>query len=160
MLFDVRHGVKKRCQTWHRVISTKKTRCHVWHRFLTPCLTSKSWQTLYLQSITQLRHLSLHISSFLIIFTEMLVDWVETKYFLQSSHLIIIIDMNKSQYTLHISIYSPSCSAEEFCCDLFAKRSELRQKLFFFSPPTSIFEMKCGPAMTLFQRLYLGKYGS
>jgi len=37
------------------------TRCHVWHRFLTPCLASKSFQTLCLQSLDQLRHLRLHL---------------------------------------------------------------------------------------------------
>jgi len=59
-IFDARHGVKKRCrnsikkrcQTWHRLFISGTTRCHVWHRFLTPCLASKSCQTLYLSVIT------------------------------------------------------------------------------------------------------------
>jgi len=57
-LFD---GFKKRCQTWHRLLSTRSIPCHVWHRFLTPCLASKSFQTSYLQSIAQLWQSSLQL---------------------------------------------------------------------------------------------------
>jgi len=44
-IFDARHGVKMRCQTWCRLVCVKRTRCHIWHRFLTPWLASKTWQT-------------------------------------------------------------------------------------------------------------------
>ena len=40
-LFDARHGVKKRCQTWHRVILILIIWCHVREHFLTPSLASK-----------------------------------------------------------------------------------------------------------------------
>ena len=60
LLFDTRHGVKKRCQTWHRIINARITRCRMRHRFLTPCLASKSWQTWCLQSLAKLRLTSLH----------------------------------------------------------------------------------------------------
>jgi len=50
---DARHGID--------LFTARITRCHVWHRFLTPCLASKSIQTLYPQSLAQLRHLSLHL---------------------------------------------------------------------------------------------------
>ena len=39
------------------------TRCHVWHCFLTPWLASKRFRTYTLQSIAQLRHLSLQMAS-------------------------------------------------------------------------------------------------
>ena len=48
-------------QTWHRVISARKTLCHVWHRFLTPYLAPKRCRTLFLQSIAQLRQSSLQL---------------------------------------------------------------------------------------------------
>jgi len=57
-LFD---GFKKRCQTWHRLLSTRSIPCHVWHRFLTPCLASKSFQTSYLQSLAQPAQTSLQL---------------------------------------------------------------------------------------------------
>merc|ERR1712135_35784 len=41
-LFDARHGVKKRCQTWHRIINARITRCRMRHRFLTPCQKTES----------------------------------------------------------------------------------------------------------------------
>jgi len=47
-LFDARNGVKKQCQTWHRIIQALTDRCHVLHRFLTPCLAPKSSWTSYL----------------------------------------------------------------------------------------------------------------
>jgi len=53
LLFDARHGVKKRCQIRHRIIQCLDNPM--------PCLASKSCQNLYPQSLTQLRLLSLHL---------------------------------------------------------------------------------------------------
>jgi len=59
-LFDARHGAKKWCLTWHRIINAVITRCRMRHRFLTPCLLSKScWQTSCPQSLDQTRQISL-----------------------------------------------------------------------------------------------------
>jgi len=66
-LFDARHGVKKRCKIWHRVILAVTNWCHVWHCFLTPCLASKSFWTLYLQSLAQLRQTSLHMGNWRVV---------------------------------------------------------------------------------------------
>jgi len=53
LLFDARHGVKKQCQTWHRI--------NQWLDSLMPCLASKSWHSFYQQSIAQLRQTSLNM---------------------------------------------------------------------------------------------------
>jgi len=58
-LFDVRHGVKKRCQTWNQVDLALNNRCHARHRFFTQCVASKICRTLYLQALTKLRQMSL-----------------------------------------------------------------------------------------------------
>jgi len=50
---DPRHDIE--------YINARIFRCHVWHRFLTPCLTSKTLWTSYLQSLAKLRHLTLHM---------------------------------------------------------------------------------------------------
>ena len=79
-LFDARHGVKKRCLTWHRVILALINRCHVRHRFLTPCLASKSCRTLYVQSITQFRQTRLQITIYVLLRAHLVIFFNSTAW--------------------------------------------------------------------------------
>ena len=65
-LFGARYVVKKRCQIGHRIgiISARITRL-----FIDAIPASKSSQTSYLQSITQLRQMKLHFCSSLLLFS-------------------------------------------------------------------------------------------
>jgi len=49
-LFEAKHGVKKRCQSYSL-------------HFLTLCLASKSWQKQYLQSLAELLPLAVHLGN-------------------------------------------------------------------------------------------------
>jgi len=55
-IFDTRHGVKKPCPIWNRVVTPMSNRCHVWHCFLTSYLASKRWYIFMLRTVAQLWH--------------------------------------------------------------------------------------------------------
>jgi len=52
-LFDARHGVKKRCQTWHRLVSARITWSGIAFLRHIKMFGVKTWKTLCTQSIAQ-----------------------------------------------------------------------------------------------------------